>query len=73
MFVPLLLDQVRVKDRTEVFLVFRLDRDKQTADLLCLGPDIVERGVHWTMLEDAWDDWGWNITPAGTSYISQLQ
>ena len=56
MFVPLLLDQVRVKDRPEVFLVFRLDRASQTANLLCLGPGIVERGVHWTMLEDAWDD-----------------
>jgi hypothetical protein len=43
MFVPLLLDQVRVKDRPEVLLVFRLDRDKQTADLLCLGPDTVEQ------------------------------
>jgi hypothetical protein len=53
MFVPLLLDIVRVKDRSEVFLVFALDRDNQTADLLCPGSDIVAHGIHWTMLEDA--------------------
>ena len=35
MFVPLLLDLVRVKDRPEIFLVFGLDRAKKTADLLC--------------------------------------
>jgi hypothetical protein len=56
MFVPLLLDQVRVKDRPEVCLVFVLDRDKQTADLFCLGSGLVERGVPWTRLEDARDD-----------------
>jgi hypothetical protein len=64
MFVPLLLDQVRLKDRPEVFLVFRLDRDKQTADLFCSGSGLVERGVRWTKLEDAWDDganWPWRI------------
>jgi hypothetical protein len=55
MFVPLLLDLVRVENRPEVFMVFGLDRDKQTADLLSLGPDIVEHGVHWTLLEDAED------------------
>ena len=58
MFVPMLLEQVRVKDRPEIFLVFRLDRAKQTVDLLCLGPDIVERGLHWAMLQDVWDDSG---------------
>jgi hypothetical protein len=56
MFVPLLLGLVRVKDRPEIFLVFRLDRVKQTADLLCPGSDIVARGIHWTMLEDAEED-----------------
>jgi hypothetical protein len=53
MFVPLLLDLVRVKDRPEIFLIFGLDRDKQTADLLCPGSDIVAHGIHWTILEDA--------------------
>jgi hypothetical protein len=56
MFVPLFLDQVRVKDRPEVFMVFRLDRAKQTADVFCLGSDVVERGVHWTLLKHPWDD-----------------
>jgi hypothetical protein len=56
MFVPLLLGLVRVKDRREIFLVFGLDRDKQTADLLCPGSDIVAHGIHWTMLEDAEGD-----------------
>jgi hypothetical protein len=37
-------------------LVFQLDRDKQTADLLCPGSDIVAHGIHWTMLEDAEKD-----------------
>jgi hypothetical protein len=58
MFVPKLLDQVRVKDRPEVFMVFRLDRAQQTADLFCPTSGLVERGVRWTMLEDAWDDRG---------------
>jgi hypothetical protein len=58
MFVPLLLDQVRVKNRPEVFMVFRLDRANQTADLFCPGSDIVERGMRWTRLEAAWDDRG---------------
>jgi hypothetical protein len=58
MFVPLLLGLVRVKDRPEVFMVLRLDRDKQTADLFLPGSGLVERGVHWAMLEDAWDDRG---------------
>jgi hypothetical protein len=56
MFVPLLLDLVRVKNCPEIFLVFGLDRDKQTADLLCPGPDVVAHGIHWTMLEDAEQD-----------------
>ena len=56
MFVPLLLDRVWVKDRPEVFTVFRIDRAQQTADLFCLGPEIIERGVHWTMLEAVGDD-----------------
>ena len=58
MFVPLLLDPVRVKDRPDVYLVFVLDRDKQTADLFCLGSGLVERGVPWTRLEEAGDDRG---------------
>jgi hypothetical protein len=58
MFVPLLLDPVRVKDRPDVYLVFVLDRDKQTADLFCLGSGLVERGVPWTRLEDVGDDRG---------------
>ena len=52
MFVPLLLDMVRVKDRPEIFLVFGINRDNQTVDLLCPGSDIVAHGIHWTMLED---------------------
>jgi hypothetical protein len=31
MFVPLLLDQVRVNDRPEVFLVFQLDQANKLA------------------------------------------
>ena len=58
MFVPLLLGLVRVKDRPEIFLVLGLDRDKQTADLLCPGSDIVAHGIHWAILEDAEDDQG---------------
>jgi hypothetical protein len=58
MFVPLLLDLVRVENRPEVFMVFGLDRDKQTVDLLSLRPEILERGVHWTMLEYAEEDYG---------------
>jgi hypothetical protein len=50
MFVPLLLDQVRVKNRPDVFLVFRLDEAKETADLFFPGSGLVERGVSWTML-----------------------
>jgi len=53
MFVPLVLDLVRVKDRPEIFLVFHLDRDNQTADLLYPGSDIAAHGIHWAMLEDA--------------------
>ena len=58
MLVPLLLDRVRVKERPEVFLVFRLDRAEQTAYLFCLEADIIERGVRWNMLDDVWDDRG---------------
>ena len=56
MFVPLLLDLVRVRNRSEIFLVIRVDGDKQIADLLCLGSDIVVHGIHWTMLADAEED-----------------
>jgi hypothetical protein len=55
MFVPLLLDLVRVKDRSEIFLVFGLDRAKKQP--ICFaGSDIVAHGIHWTMLEDAEDN-----------------
>jgi hypothetical protein len=56
MFVPLPLDQVRVKNRSEIFLVFQLDQAKQTADLFFPGTGLAERGVHWAMLKDVWDD-----------------
>jgi hypothetical protein len=58
MLVPLLFDLVRIKDRPEIFKAFGLDRDKQTADLLCPGSDIVAHGIHWAILEDAEDDQG---------------
>jgi len=58
MFVPLLLDEVRVNDRPEVFLIFRVDRAKQTADLFCPRQGLIERGVGWNTLKDAWDDHG---------------
>jgi hypothetical protein len=58
MFVPLFLEQVRIKDRPDVFLVFRINRDKETADLFCPRWGLVERGVRWTMPEAAWRDWG---------------
>jgi hypothetical protein len=58
MFVPLLLDEVRVNDRPEVFLIFRVDRAKQTADLFCPRWGLIERGVRWNLLEVVWDDHG---------------
>jgi hypothetical protein len=71
MFVPLLLDLVRVENRPELFLVFVLDRDKQTANLFCLGSGLVERGVRWAMLEDAWDDWGKLIPGAFCEFVTR--
>ena len=58
MFVPLLLDLVRVENRPEVFMVFGLDRDKPTVDLLSPRPEVLERGVQWPMLEDPEENYG---------------
>ena len=66
MIVPLLLEQVRVKERAEILLVFRVDLAKQTADVFCPGSGIVERGVHWTTLEDAEDLANWPLAPSAS-------
>jgi hypothetical protein len=50
MDVPKLLQRVKVKDRAEVFLVYRVHVADQTADLVRLGADMVERQVRWAML-----------------------
>ena len=51
MVIPLLTELVRVKDRSEIFQVVRLDLDERAVDLVSLETDILEYGVHWTMLE----------------------
>jgi hypothetical protein len=55
-----------MKDRSEIFRVVQLNLNEHTADVLGLETDIVERGVHWTMLkavgngplDDAQGYWG---------------
>jgi hypothetical protein len=46
-----------MKDRSEIFQVVRLNLNEHSADLLGLETDIVEYGVHWTILEAVGDDW----------------
>jgi hypothetical protein len=41
----------RVKDRSEVFQVVRLNLNEHTVDLVSLETDILEYDVHWNMLE----------------------
>jgi hypothetical protein len=47
----LLTELVRVKDRSEIFQVVRLDLDEHAVDLVSLETDILEYDVHWSMLE----------------------
>lgn len=56
MFVPKLLQRVRVKDRAEVFVVYRVHNRDQTADLLRLGTDMVERHVRSAILDAVAED-----------------
>jgi hypothetical protein len=49
--IPLLTELVRVKNRSEIFQVVRLDLDERAVDLVSLETDILEYGVHWNMLE----------------------
>ena len=51
MLIPLLTELVRVKDRSEIFQVVRLDLDERAVDLVSLETDILEYDVHWNMLE----------------------
>lgn len=53
MQVPKLLQRVKVMDRAEVFIVYRVCAAEQTADLVCLGTNTVERHVRWAMLVPA--------------------
>jgi hypothetical protein len=55
----LLTELVRVKDRSDIFQVVRLDLDEHAADLVSLETDILEHGVQWVMLESIGDNWGW--------------
>ena len=50
MLIPLLTQRVRMKDRSEIFQVVRLNLNGHTTDLISLETDIVEYGVHWNML-----------------------
>jgi len=50
MIVPELLQRVKVKDRAEIFMIYRVHVAEQTADLVRLGTDMVERHVRWAML-----------------------
>jgi hypothetical protein len=52
-----LLQRVRVKDRAEVFLGNPVHVAGQTADLVRLGTDIVERRVRWAMLDAPGGRW----------------
>jgi len=45
-----------MRDRSKVFQVVRLNLNEHTADLLGLEVEIVEHGVHWTILESVGDD-----------------
>jgi hypothetical protein len=40
--IPLLTELVRVKDRSEIFQVVRLDLDEHAVDLVSLETDILE-------------------------------
>ena len=51
MLIPLVTELVRVKDRSEIFQVVRLDLDERAVDLVSLETDIVEYGVLWNMLQ----------------------
>jgi hypothetical protein len=47
----LVTELVRVKDRSEIFQVVRLDLDERAVDLVSLETDILEYDVHWNNLE----------------------